>query len=179
MTYWTTDIENLLEAIRNNSSLMSDYHKRNYEYLKSYLKWFKLPSLILNGLNIFFSSGLTPYLEMGYISLLTMGVSMICSILNSIELYLGIEQGMSKELVASKDYYLLATDIYKVLVLDRDNRSQPAKEFLEEHYARYTKLFEHSNLLNKKMKDSLKPVLTNSSNSDKDTNSDVSGDNRV
>ena len=90
MTYWTTDIENLLEAIRNNSSLMSDYHKRNYEGLKSYLKWFKLPSLILNGLNIFFSSGLTPYLEMGYISLLTMGVSMICSILNSIELYLGI-----------------------------------------------------------------------------------------
>ena len=146
--------------------------------LKSYLKWFKLPSLILNGLNIFFSSGLTPYLEMGYISLLTMGVSMICSILNSIELYLGIEQGMSKELVASKDYYLLATDIYKVLVLDRENRSQPAKEFLEEHYARYTKLFEHSNLLNKKMKDSLKPVMSNGVISG-DTNSDISGDNRV
>ena len=88
-----------------------------------------------------------------------MGVSMICSILNSVELYLGIESSMASELVASKDYYLLATDIYKLLVLDRENRTQPAKEFLEEHYSRYTKLFEHSNLLNKKMKDSLKPVM--------------------
>ena len=159
---------------------MSDCHKRNYEHLKSYLKCFKLPSLILNATNVFFSSGLTPYLEMGYISLLTMGVSMICSILNSVELYLGIEQSMTKELVASKDYYLLATDIYKVLVLDRENRSQPAKEFLEEHYARYTKLFEHSNLLNKRMKDSLKPVMNGSTyNSDKDTNSDISNDNKV
>jgi hypothetical protein len=62
------------------------------------------------------------------------------------------------------------------LVLDRENRTQPAKEFLEEHYARYTKLFESSNLLNRKMKDSLKTVLANS---DKDTSSDISGDNRV
>ena len=87
---------------------------------------------------------------------------MIYSILNSVELYLGIESSMASELVASKDYYLLATDIYKVLVLDIENRTQPAKEFLEEHYARYTKLFGHINLLNKKMKDSLKPVMNNS-----------------
>jgi hypothetical protein len=81
---------------------------------------------------------------------------------------------MACELVASKDYYLLATDIYKVLVLNRDNRTQPAKEFLEEHYARYTKLFESSNLLNRKMKDSLKPVMNNNGNSNSDTNSDIS-----
>ena len=81
-------------------------------------------------------------------------------------------------LVASKSYYLLATDIYKVLVLDRENRTQPAKEFLEEHYSRYTKLFKHSNLLNKKMKDSLKPVISNGGSSG-DTSSDISGDNRI
>ena len=174
MTYYTTDIENLLEAIRSNSALLSDFHKKRYEYLKGYLKWFKLPSLILNATNVFFSSGLTPYLEMGYISLLTMAVSMVCSILNSVELYLGIESSMSQELVASKDYYLLSTGIYKVLVLDRDNRSQPAKEFLEESYAQYTKLYESSNLLSKRMRDNLKPVISGGTNSDKDTNSDIS-----
>ena len=105
-----------------------------------------------------------------------MGVSMVCSILNSVELYLGIESSMASELVASKDYYLLSCGIYKVLVLERENRSQPAKEFLEESYAQYTKLFESSNLLNKKMKDSLKPVMNGISS---DTNSDISGDNRV
>ena len=98
---------------------------------------------------------------------------MTCSILNSIELYLGIESTVANELIASKQYYLLATDIYKVLVLERENRSQPAKEFLEESYAQYTKLFEHSNLLNKKMKDSLKPVMNGGSGGA------ISGDNRV
>lgn len=29
MSNWTTDIENLLEAIRSNSSLMCDYHKKD------------------------------------------------------------------------------------------------------------------------------------------------------
>jgi hypothetical protein len=168
MTF-TNDIEAVCEAIRTNSVLMSDYHKKRYEYLRSYLKWFKIPLILLNGCNVFFSVGLEPYLASGYISLLTMGVSMVCSILNSVELYLGVEASMSKELVASKEYYILATDLFKILALDRENRNINGKEFMEEHYNRYIKLYEQSNLLNKKIKDSLRPLL-------QDTNSDKSSD---
>lgn len=175
MTF-TSDIEAVCESIRNNSVIMSDYHKKRYEYLKSYLKWFKIPLILLNGCNVFFSVGLEPYLASGYISLLTMGVSMCCSILNSVELYLGVEASMSKELVASKEYYILATDIFKVLALDRENRSINGKDFMEEHYNRYIKLYEASNLLNKKMRDSLRPLLQDNC-SDKD--SSLSSENKV
>jgi hypothetical protein len=172
---WSNDIEAICENIRINSVLMSDYHKKRYEFLKAHLKFFKLPLIVLNGLNVFFSVGLEPYLSSGYISLLTMGVSMFCSILNSIELYLGVETSMSKELIASKDYYILSTDIYKVLAMLRDNRNINGKEFMDEHYNRYIKLYEQSNLLNKKIKDSLRPLGDNIS----DKSSDTSLENKI
>ena len=38
-----TDIEGLLDKIRQNCVIMSDYHKKRYLYLKEYLKVFKIP----------------------------------------------------------------------------------------------------------------------------------------
>lgn len=175
MTF-TSDIESVCESIRINSVLMSDYHKKRYEYLRSYLKWFKIPLIFLNSLNVFFSVGMNEFLTQNYISLLTMGVSMCCSILNSVELYLGVESSMSKELVASKEYYILSTDVFKVLALDRENRNVNGKEFMEEHYNRYIKLYEQSNLLNRKIKDSLRPLLQDNSS---DKNSDISNENKI
>lgn len=172
---FTNDIENICDSIRTNSIFMSDYHKKRYEYLKSTLKWFKIPLILLNGCNVFFSVGLNPYLDAAYIQLLTMGTSMICSILNSVELYLGIEQNMSKEIIASKEYYILSTDIYKVLCLDRKNRPQDSTIFMNEHYNRYIKLYEQSNIINKKMKDNLRPIIDSVS----DKSSDISIENKI
>ena len=83
---------------------------------------------------------------------------------------------MSKEYVASKDYYILSTDIFKVLSLERTNRIIDGKTFMDDIYNRYIKLYEQSNLLNKKMKDSLRPLLQDN-NSDK--NSDISSENKI
>jgi len=175
MTF-TTDIEVVCESVRINCVLMSDYHKRRYEYLKASLKYFKIPLIILNSLNIFFSVGLNSYLASGYIQLLTMGISMFCSILNSIELFMEVEKSMSREYIASKDYYILSTDIYKVLSLEKINRIVDGKTFMDDTYNRYIKLYEQSNLLNKKIKDSLRPLIQDNS-SDKD--STLSSDNKV
>lgn len=175
MTF-TSDIESVCESIRINCVLMSDFHKKRYEYLKSYLKWFKIPLILLNGCNVFFSVGLDPYLASGYISLLTMGVSMVCSILNSVELYLGVEASMSRELVASKEYYILSTDIFKVLSLEKNNRIVDGKTFMDDMYNRYIKLYEQSNLLNRKIKDSLRPLLQDNSS---DKSSEISSENKI
>ena len=105
-----------------------------------------------------------------------MGVYMICSIIKSVELYMEIEKSMSKEYVASKDYYILSTDIFKVLALERQNRVVDGKTFMDETYNRYIKLYEQSNLLNKKMKDSLRPLITDNSS---DKSSDISNENKI
>ena len=172
---WSTDAESICENIRINAVIMSEYHKKRYEYLKSYLKWFKLPLILLNSLNVFFSVGMNEFLTQNYISLLTMGISMICSILNSVELFMEVEKSMSIELLVSKQYYILSTDIYRCLALDRTNRSIDGKTFLDESYNRYIKLYEQSNLLSKKIKDSLRPLLQDNS----DKSSDISSENKI
>jgi len=173
---WSADAEAICENIRLNSTTMSDYHKKRYDYLKSHLKWFKIPLIFANSLNVFFSVGLTSFLDQNYISLLTMGISMFCSILNSVELFLELEKTMSRELVVSKEFYILSTDIYRCLALDKNNRSVDGKTFLDESYNRYIKLYEQSNLLNKKIKDSLRPLIHDNTS---DKNSDVSSDNKI
>jgi hypothetical protein len=173
---WAVDSETICENIRINSIIMSEYHKKRYEYLKSYLKWFKIPLIFLNSLNVFFSVGMNEFLTQNYISLLTMGISMICSILNSVELFMEIEKSCSKEILVSKEFYILSTDIYRCLALDRANRSIDGKTFLDESYNRYIKLYEQSNLLSKKIKDSLRPLLQDN-NSDK--SSEISSENKI
>ena len=83
------------------------------------------------------------------------GISLIVSILGSIELYMKIQENMEVELVAQKDFYILSISIYKVLQLDEENRNIDMKLFLEETFANYQKLIENSNVVAKKIQDKL------------------------
>ena len=83
------------------------------------------------------------------------GISLIVSILGSIELYMKIQENMEVELVAQKDFYILSISIYKVLQLDEENRNIDMKLFLEEIFANYQKLIENSNVVAKKIQDKL------------------------
>jgi hypothetical protein len=65
---------------------------------------------------------------------------------------------MELELTISKEYYLLAVDIFKVLALKREHRPIPAKDYLEARYNEYRKLKENSNLILKKIEDKLCPL---------------------
>jgi hypothetical protein len=158
MSDWTQDIENVLEQIRINSILLSKEHKKRYFYLTEILRYFRLPVIIISGINSIVSVGFQPYIDQGTISMLTCVLALLCSIIGSIELYLTIQKSMENELTSSKDYYLLSIDIYKTLTLGKDHRSMPAKEYLDEKYNEYVKLFESSNLLARKITDKLNPL---------------------
>jgi hypothetical protein len=158
MSDWTKDIEKVLEQIRINCVILSKQHKERYFNLKDTLQYFRLPVIILSGINSIVSVGFQPYLDQGAISMMTCLLALVCSIIGSIELYLSIQKSMENELLASKDYYILSIDIYKTLILSEEHRPIPAKEYLEKKYGEYVKLFENSNLLTKKMIDELNPL---------------------
>ena len=101
------------------------------------------------------SVGLEKYLEQQYISGATCIMALLVVIIGSIEQYLGIQAHMEIDLVASKDYYFLATDIYKVLSLNRRHRIQGGKDCLDEMYNRFRKITETANILTKKYEDPL------------------------
>ena len=150
-----TDIERLLDEIRQNCVIMSDYHKKRYLYLKDTLKIFKIPIIILSSLNSIVAVGSQPYLEQGHISALVSGISLIVGILGSIELFMKVSENMEVELLAQREFYILSISIYKVLQLDAENRNVDMKLLLEETFSQYQKLIENSNVVEKKVKDKL------------------------
>lgn len=158
MSDWTTDIESVLEQIRINSVLLSKEHKKRYFYLTEILRYFRLPVIIVSGINSIVSVGLQPYLAQGTISMMTCLLALLCSIIGSIELYLTIQKSMENELMSSKDYYILSIDIFKTLSLSKEHRPIPAKEYLDKKYSDYVKLYENSNLIARKIADKLNPL---------------------
>jgi len=152
---WSEDMENLLESIRSNCAILNEQHKKMYFYYKSFLKYFKIPTLILSGVNSVASIGLNTYVEQKKVSLICCMISLLTGIITSLELYLGVEKSMENELNCSKDFYLLSIDIYKTLQLKRENRSCEGNAYLEQSLSTYKKLFESSNVLTKSIKDKL------------------------
>jgi hypothetical protein len=165
---WSTDRENLLDSIRYNCAILNVEHKKQYFYFKGFSKYFRVPLLLLSGINSVFSIGLNNYIDQKTVSLICCLISLITGIITSIELYLGIETSMANELDASRDFYLLSIDIYKTLQLKRENRSVDGNVYLESCLSKYSKLFENSNVLMKSIKDKLinidEKILNNSSN---------------
>ena len=158
MTDWTDDIDKVLDNIRINCVILSKLHKQRYFELQSRLKYFRLPVIILNGVNSIFAVGLQPYINQGTISLTNSLIALTCGIIGSIELYLGIQKRLENDMISQRDYYLLSVDIFKTLSLDKVNRPIPAKDFLEKSYNVYTKLIESSSALAKVKGDKLIPI---------------------
>jgi hypothetical protein len=134
---------------------MSEEHKLKYIYLKGLLRYFRLPIILLSGINSVISVGLQPYIEQSYISVINCIISLGCGIIGSIELFLGIQKRLETDLISSREYYLLSVDIFKTLTLNRENRPIPAKDYLEKSYNTYIKLIENSEALVKKIEDQL------------------------
>jgi hypothetical protein len=158
MEEWTTDIEFVLENIRVNCVVLSKEHKRQYFIFKDILQYFRLPLIIISGINSIVSVGLQPYVTQSIISMITCLLALICSIIGSIELYLAIQKSMENEMNSQRDYYLMSVDIYKTLSLSREHRPIPAKDYLEKQYNSYCKLIENSNAVMKRLDDRLAPL---------------------
>ena len=158
---WTPDIESILENIRLNSILLSSEHRKAYFQLESSLKYFRIPVIVISAFSSVFNVGLQPYLKQSIISVICCMLSLTTGLIGSIELFLSIQKKMENELINSKDFYLNAIDIYKVLSLNIDNRNQDALSYLEERYNNYCKLIENSDVINKKVSDKLAPIPVN------------------
>ena len=65
---------------------------------------------------------------------------------------------MENELLASKDFYLLSIDIYKMVTIDVIDRLVNPRAYLEDKYKHYCKLIENSDVVVKRLADGLATV---------------------
>jgi hypothetical protein len=143
---WSDDYENILESLRLNAVYMSRSHKKKYFRFKNMSNYFRVPTIVLSAFASVIAVGSEPYLKQQNISGITCLVSMIVGILNSIELYLKLQEAVELELDKSKKWYELASGIYKVLNLDPCHREGEPNEILKKYYDEYMVLFQESSL---------------------------------
>lgn len=146
---WTDGMELALIDIKNKSLSNSESHKNNYYFYKSYLKYFRVPTIILSGLNSVFNVGLQPYISQSIISVLCCSISLLCGIIASVELFLGIQNIMEKELISSKEFYVLYYDVFKMLSIEREHRMISGKIYLDDIHSKYCNLIESASLLHR------------------------------
>jgi len=183
MDKWSSDIEAVLDNLRENCVTMSKTHKESYFFYKQVVKYFRIPTILLSSVGSVSSVGLTAYLHQNHISALTCGLALVVSILNSIELFLKITDTMEQENECSKAFYSLAVNIKKTRMLERSRRQQEGAVYLEKTYSQYMTLMEKSNLLSGSIKDKFmdlpkikkppKKLKSNSSSSSSNSGSSI------
>lgn len=161
MTDWNKNIEAVLDNIRINSLYLSNKHKARYFSLSNSIKWYRLPIIILSGANSIVSVGLQAYISQEILSLVVSLISLLCSIIGSIELYLKKNSRMEADLISYTQFYLLSIEIFKTLSLDRENRPIPSREYLQNKFNEYNKLVESSNPLESAITDKLLAIELN------------------
>ena len=141
----------LLDKIRINAVNLATYHNHRYHVYKNILfTIFRVPLILLAGLNSFFSVGLQSYMAQHKISLITAVVSLFCGILTSIELLLNLQKRMEMEQETAKAYYKLAVEIYNELgkaIKDRGVKGD-LRDFLKTKFNDYQNLFAAANTVN-------------------------------
>lgn len=157
---FSDDIENILENIKQNCIILSSYNKKKYFELKGLLKYFRIPTIVLSSMNSVFSVGLQVFIDQRYISIINCLISLICSVIVSLELFLNIQSDLENYVVLSKQFHLLSVDIFKITSLDRRHRLIDAKSYLDSTFNSYMKLLEKMNLLEatKKLKQELNKI---------------------
>ena len=137
--HWTRDEERILKIISEKCFLMSEYHKKRYIELQNKLKYYKIPVIIISGINSVIAVGMSEYLPQNVISATNCILALICGIIGSIELYLKLSDNMNSEFMSGRDFYILHIDIKKTLALRHCNRRVAGNVYLNTIYTKYIK----------------------------------------
>lgn len=147
MENWSEDIIEFLNLIRKKCVELSKHHTSNFFYYKSCVNYFDVPIIIFSVFSSFISVGVKDFLDQPTISITTAGISMITTILCSIKLYLNLTSNTASELEISKEFYILALDISKMLFVPVEHRVIDQITFLNTIYNSYIVLLEKSSLI--------------------------------
>jgi hypothetical protein len=144
---WSCDIEKRLEAIQDNSAQQALVSKQEYLALMYIQKFFKIPVIVLSGINSVFAVGLNNYASQSVVSILNCILAFMCATIGSIELYLNISKKIEVSLNSFQSFYLLSIKINSTLKLDREHRSElDGRKFLADCLNEYESLFTQNNV---------------------------------
>jgi hypothetical protein len=153
---WSHDLEQRLEAIQDNSAQQAQISKQQYLELMYIQKFFKIPVIVLSGINSVFAVGLNAYASQSAVSIINCLLAFVCATVGSIELYLNISKKIEVSLNSFQSFYLLSIKINNTLKLDREHRNElDGRKFLSDCLNEYEQLFSQNNVSPENINDKL------------------------
>lgn len=153
---WSMDVEKRLQAIQDNSAQQALISKKEYLDLMHIQQFFKIPVIVLSGINSVFAVGLTSYASQSAVSIINCLLAFVCATIGSIELYLNISKKIEISLASFQSFYLLSVKINNTLKLEREHRSElDGRKFLADCLNEYEQLFSQNNVSPENINDKL------------------------
>jgi hypothetical protein len=129
---WTPDIVRMLENLLLNSNNYKENQRKHIFLLSYQLNFFKLPLILLSALNSVFSIGLSAFIQQETVSVLNCLISLLITVIGSVELYLAIQKKLEMRLQSFHHFESLCNKIAATLRLDASNRTGTGPAFLQE-----------------------------------------------
>ena len=163
---WSDENEHTLDMIRLNSVNLSEQHYSKYEQYKRRMNYVKYPVIVMSAANAYAALGLPQYVNQHYVSIGNTTVSVLVVLIVLLDMFMGTQKKLEKELVKYIEYKNIGKQIYEVLSMEKFDRKIDAKMFLDMKYKVYEALADTNHRIRK-----FKDVIL--SQSDKFINSPV------
>ena len=160
---WCDDVEHVLKNLLENCNRLAQIHKARYRELRHQLFLMRLPCIIVSTINSVLALGLTAWTTQENTSVVNAVLSLFCSVLGAIELFMQIAAKSQAELVTYRALSVLAIRIASTLKLERDHRSEGGVIFLKSALLEYESIFESSLVVKDSSDDLLETTVQASS----------------
>lgn len=152
---WHDKEEEFLKKLEAQSNHMTRHYSKEFTYYNGLASKFNIPILIVSAINALTAIALGQFVEQNMVSILNAILSAGTGVLGSIQLYMKLNEKMTKALSSSIHMKRLALKISKELSIDRDQRSVEGVAFLNECFTEFTTTIEQGNPLEKSLENFL------------------------
>ena len=152
---WHTEEEVFLENLQRQCEILYKHTIKEHHYYDRLSGKFNIPILVISSINSLTAVGLNAFVPQEYVSVLNAVLSAGTGVLGSIQLYLKLNEKMTKATRASIGFKRISLKISRELALARDVRTSEGPSFVQDCFSEYNQILESSNPIEKKLEEFL------------------------
>ena len=152
---WHDQEEVYLSKLETQCNQMHRHYSKEYTYYNVLSTRFNIPILVISSINALTAISLGQFIEQNMVSILNAVLSAGTGVLGSVQLYMKLNEKMTKSLTSSIHMKRIALKISKELSIDRAQRVTEGVAFLNECFTEFNNSIEQGNPLEKSMENHL------------------------
>ena len=152
---WHTEEETFLENLQKQCETLYKYMIKEHHYYDRLSSRFNIPILVISAVNSLTAVALNSFVPQEYVSVLNAVLSAGTGVLGSIQLYLKLNEKMTKATRASVGFKRISLKISRELALAREVRTTEGPAFVQDCFAEYNQILESANPIEKRLEEFL------------------------